>query len=80
MMLGRLGSAWKEAYEKAVHESAGPEIQNAVIAAEGEMFVRLQELGNSSEDEKERDEIRAATEDLLEIKIYRLGWPKLQLR
>jgi hypothetical protein len=77
MMLERLASTWKEVYQKAVHETAGAEIQNAVLAAEGEMFVRLQELGNSSEDQKERDEIRAATEDLLEIKIHRLAWPKL---
>lgn len=39
------------------------------------MFVRLGQLTDSAEDQKERREIKKASEDLLSIQIRDLGWP-----
>ncbi len=39
------------------------------------LFVRWQEVGNAPADAKERHEMEAAAEELLAIKIHKLGWP-----
>jgi hypothetical protein len=46
-----------------------------VHAAEAALFLRCQEMGNSPDTIEEREAIRAATNDLLDVKINRLKWP-----
>jgi hypothetical protein len=46
-----------------------------VYAAETALFLRCQELSDLPDTIEERQAIRAATNDLLDVKIHRLKWP-----
>jgi hypothetical protein len=55
-------------------ESDAGKLLALIHAAEGELFERWQELGDSPAHTRERAAMRIAAEDLLAIKIHRLGW------
>lgn len=76
-MLNFSSSAWKKRYAAALRESDPEKVVAAVLAAEEALFLRGQEINGSPEHEAERKEIRAASADLLAIKIHKLGWPKI---
>jgi len=67
--------SWKELYLQALRESDKEKLAELIDATEDAMFLRLQELEDSSDSKEERNEIRAACEDLLAIRINKLGWP-----
>ena len=67
-------SSWKEAYLNVLKETDNKKLPELVHAAEGAIFLRLQELPDSGHLE-ERREIQAACADLLAIQINKLGWP-----
>jgi hypothetical protein len=46
-----------------------------IHATEGALFERWQELGDDPGNTRERATMEAAAEDLLAVKIHRLGWP-----
>jgi hypothetical protein len=46
-----------------------------IHATEGALFDRCQELGNDPAHTQERAAMETAAEDLLAIKIRKLGWP-----
>lgn len=64
------GSTWREAYKKVLNESHNGNLIKAIYAAEAAIFLRLQELEG---DEAEREEMKAASADLLAIKVHKLG-------
>jgi hypothetical protein len=66
---------WQTAYEKAVCESDTKKLLTEIHATEEALFLRWQELGNAPAHTRERVAMEAAAEDLLAIKIHRLGWP-----
>ena len=66
---------WKTAYEKTMWESDKEKLLALIHAAEGELFDRWQELGDSLARTRERAAMKIAADDLLAIKIHRLGWP-----
>jgi len=66
--------SWKTAYEKTMWESDAGKLLALIHAAEGELFERWQELGDSPAHTRERAAMRIAAEDLLATKIHRLGW------
>jgi hypothetical protein len=66
---------WKSAYERAVRESDAKKLLTEIHATEEALFHRWQEIGDDVAHAKERIEMEAASEDLLAIKIHRLGWP-----
>jgi len=66
---------WKTAYDRAVWELNTEMLLTAIHATEAALFDRWQELGNEPGHEAERDEMKAASADLLAIKIHKLGWP-----
>jgi hypothetical protein len=68
-------SSWKTAYEKALWESDTKNLLTEIHATEEALFFRWQELGDNGAHAEERVEMRDAAEDLLAIKIHRLGWP-----
>ena len=69
---------WKEPYHQALRESDEQKLTELVHAAEYAIALRLQELENSTGDGKERAEMKRASADLLVIKTYELGWPRVQ--
>jgi hypothetical protein len=68
-------STWKAAYLEVLQESDKAKLAELVYAAEGAMFMRLHQLTDSAENQKERGEIQQASADLLGIQIRDLGWP-----
>lgn len=68
---------WKEQVERATQESDTGNLTVWVHAAEAAIFRRWQEMeGDPSVGyAEELEAIRAATEELLSIKIHRLKWP-----
>jgi hypothetical protein len=66
---------WKIAYEKAVWESDTKKLLTEIHSTEEALFHRWQEIADDATHAKERAEMEAASEDLLAIKIHRLGWP-----
>jgi hypothetical protein len=67
---------WKVAAQKATGELDIEKFRYHVLAAEAAIFFRLQELPDSPDHTEERSEIDAVLEELLELKIRKLGWPK----
>jgi hypothetical protein len=70
-------SSWREPYHQALRESDEQKPTDLVQAAEYAIVLRLQELENSTDNQKERAEMKRAAADLLAIKTYRLGWPEV---
>ena len=67
--------SWKIAYEKTMWELDKEKLLALIHAAEGELFERWQALGDSPAHTRERAAMKIAADDLLAIKIHRLGWP-----
>ena len=61
---------WREPYRQALKESDPRKLTQLVQAAEYAIVLRLQELGNSTDNHEERAEMKRATADLLVIKTY----------
>jgi hypothetical protein len=57
-----------------LNESDNSNLAEAIHAAEAALFLRSQELDGQG-DQAEREEIKAASADLLAIKVHKLGWP-----
>jgi len=68
-------SSWKEPYLEALRESDKEKLTELVYAAEGAIFLRLQELVGSADHPEERSEIKVACAALLSIQINKLGFP-----
>jgi hypothetical protein len=71
------GRSWQRFIQKALRENDPDKLVQYVHASEIAMFFRWQEL----EERMEPGEIasmRAATDNLLAIKIHKLGWPQLR--
>ncbi len=79
-MLALSPTPWKESYELAVRESDKPKLAARVHAAEVMIFLRGQELSGSADHHYERNEMKCAAADLLAIKTYKLGWPRIKPR
>jgi hypothetical protein len=65
---------WRDAYKKVLNESHNGHLTAALHAAEAAIFLRSQELDGQGDD-AEREEMSAASADLLAIKVHKLGWP-----
>jgi hypothetical protein len=68
-------ATWRLAIDKANRASDPSILLPLVYAAETALFLRSQELGDRPDTIEEREEIRAAINDLLAIKIHKLKWP-----
>ena len=66
--------SWKTACEKTMWELDKEKLLALIHAAEGELFERWQELGDTPDHIKERAAMKIGADDLLAIKIHRLGW------
>jgi hypothetical protein len=67
--------SWKTAYEKTMWEPDKQKLLALIHAAEGELFERWQELGDSLAHTREQAAMKIAADDLLAIKIHKLEWP-----
>jgi hypothetical protein len=67
--------SWKTAYEKTLWESDAEKLLTLIHAAESALFDRWLDLGDGPAHARERSAMKIAAEDLLAIKIHRLGWP-----
>jgi hypothetical protein len=68
------GSAWRDAYKKVLIETHKGNLTQAVHAAEAAIFLRSLELDGPG-DETEREEMKEASDALLVVKVFELGWP-----
>ena len=67
--------SWRATYERTMWELDKEKLA-LIHAAEGELLERWQELGDSpAHTRRERAAMKIAADDLLAIKIHRLGWP-----
>ena len=62
--------------QKALRENDPARLVQFVYATEMALFSRWQELGGQAP-EPERGAMRSAADNLLAIKIYKLGWPAI---
>jgi hypothetical protein len=68
------GRSWQRFIQKALREHDPDKLLQYVHAGEIAMFFRWRELGKSIEP-GEMAAMRAATDNLLAIKVHKLGWP-----
>jgi hypothetical protein len=68
--------SWKRHMQKALRENDPAKLVQFVYATEMALFFRWQELGVEPS-ESERAAMRSAADNLLAIKIYKLGWPAM---
>lgn len=67
--------SWKQPFLQALEESDMLKLTALVRASERAIFLRQQELRNSSDRREERSEMSVAELALLTIKTHKLGWP-----
>jgi hypothetical protein len=67
--------SWKKAYEKTEWEMDVEKLLPLIHATELALVLRGQEIRNNPVESEELSSMKAAAEDLLAIKIHRLGWP-----
>jgi len=67
--------SWREPFVAAMLETDKDKLTERVHAAEGAIFLRLQELTDSAEHHEERTEIQVACAALLSVQVNKLGWP-----
>ena len=72
-------SSWQELYQAALVEPGPQKLTELVMAIEGAMFHRAQELTDSYADNQERAAMDQAAEKLLIIKSEKLGLPGIKL-
>jgi hypothetical protein len=69
--------SWKNCLEDARRETHPHPLLARVHAAETALYSRWQELQADRTDLDERSEMRKASDELLGIKVHKLGWPAL---
>jgi hypothetical protein len=67
--------SWKQFFLKALEESDRLKLTELARASEHAIFLRQQELKNSSDHHEERSEMSVAEMALISIKTHKLGWP-----
>jgi hypothetical protein len=67
--------SWERCLQKAMRESDPAQLLKLVYAAEEALLLRWKELSHDSNHGGERKAMKAAANELLAIKIHRLGWP-----
>jgi hypothetical protein len=67
--------SWKQPFLRALEESDQQKLGELIHASEHAIFLRQQELKNSSDDHEERSEMNVAELALRTIKTHKLGWP-----
>ncbi|MGC2721489.1 MAG: hypothetical protein WA209_18035 [Candidatus Acidiferrales bacterium] len=71
--------SWRREVEKATRVSDLSMLVGLVHAAEKALFLRCQELADCPNTIDEREAIRAATNELLSVKVHKLKWPDFTL-
>jgi hypothetical protein len=69
---------WQDPYQKAISEEDKERLGQLVRQAEAAIYERFQELQGSSNHHEERRLMKDATEQLLSLKVNRLGWPPVE--
>jgi hypothetical protein len=68
-------SNWRALYGATLAETNLTSLERLVYETEEAITLRLQELVRTSPDSSELSELRAAADQLLSIKVHRLGGP-----
>lgn len=66
---------WRTLYEAALAETDVTSLERLIYNTEEAVTLRLQELVRTSPDSPELRELRSAADELLRLKVQRLGWP-----
>ncbi len=67
--------SWKQPFLQALEVSDERKLGELVQASENAIFLRQQELKNSSDQHEGRSEMNVAEVALLTLKTHKLGWP-----
>ena len=67
--------SWKQPFLQALEESDKQKPGELIYASEHAIFLRQQELKNSSDQHEERSEMNVAEVALLTLKTRMPGWP-----
>jgi hypothetical protein len=70
--------SWREPVEKALKETDAQRLGELVVQAEVAIYERYEKLQNSPDCDEERRAIKAASDQLLTLKVNRLGWPPVK--
>jgi hypothetical protein len=70
-------SNWQDAHQKAVKETDTRKLPDLLLEAENQLFLRTQQLAGSSDHHEERSQMHVAANDLLAIRVKKLGWPAI---
>ena len=77
-MVERGAGMWREPFERALKETDQKKLGELVVRAEAAIYQRVEKLRNSSGCDEELREIKMAADQLLELKVSRLGWPAVK--
>jgi len=69
-------SSWQTAYEKTMWELDKEKLLTLIHATEQALIFRWLELTDEPKHKTEREAMDHACNDLLRIKIHKLGWPE----
>lgn len=67
--------AWKVAHRRVLLETDTNRLPALAHELESALFIRAQQLDTSVADDQERQEMQLASDDLLNLKTNKLGWP-----
>ena len=69
---------WREPFEQALKETDPRKLGELVLQAEAAIYQRFEQLQSSPDGDGELREIKAASDQLLALKVNRLGWPPVR--
>ena len=77
-MVERGARMWREPFEQALKQTDPQKLGDLVVQAEAAIYERFEKLQNSSDCDEELRAIKVATDQLLALKVNRLGWPPVK--
>ena len=74
----RGAGTWREPFEKALKETDAQRLGELVVQAEVAIYERYETLQDSPDCDEELRAIKVASDQLLALKVNRLGWPPVK--
>jgi hypothetical protein len=68
-------NSWRLAHKAVLEENDPDKLRQRIFALENALFLRAQQLLNTSNHDQEQADMLQASDDLLRLKT-KLGWPK----
>lgn len=77
-MMERGAGMWREPFEQALKETDQKKLGELIVQAESAIYERYEKLQNTPDGDEELRAIKVASDQLLALKVNRLGWPPVR--